>query len=119
MVFSHRQRLITKAEFNYVFEKPLKISQKHLTLLYKPNQVAFARIGVIVGKRVVNNAVARNRIRRIVRESFRFHQEKLTGWDIVIIARQQCDTLTKEKIREGIDYLWEKLLKHSQNCSLS
>lgn len=88
-------------------------------ILYRSNQKNHARIGIIVGKRVANSAVARNRIRRIVRDSFRFNQEKLTGWDIVVIARQQCDTLSKEKIRKGIDDLWEKLMTSCRNRSSS
>ena len=117
--FPRSSRLITKAEFSQVFDQPLKVNQRWLTVLYRSNQKKSARIGIIVGKRVANSAVARNRIRRIVRTSFRFNQEKLAGWDIVVIARQQCDTLTKEKIRAGIDQLWEKLLAQYQSRSLS
>ncbi len=72
-----------------------------------------------MGKRAVSNAVDRNRIKRIVRDSFRFNQEKLIGWDIVVIVRQQCDSLSKEKIRKGIDDLWERLVTQCQNRSSS
>jgi len=117
--FPRSHRLVTQAEFKNVFDEPLRISQQYLMILYRLNQKNHARIGIIVGKRVANNAVARNRIRRIVRNSFRFNQEKLTGWDIVVIARQQCDTLSKEKIRKGIDNLWEKLMTSCRNRSSS
>jgi ribonuclease P protein component len=117
--FPRSHRLATKAEFKRVFDEPFKVAQKHLTVLYRLNQKAHARIGIIVGKRAVNSAVDRNRIRRIVRDSFRFNQEKLIGWDIVVIARQQCDTLSKEKIRKGIDDLWERLVTQYQNRSSS
>ena len=88
-------------------------------VLYRFNQKEHARIGIIVPKRVVNKAVARNRIKRVVRDSFRLNQEKLVGWDIVVIARSHCDTLSKGKIRKGIDDLWEKLLKHYPKRALS
>jgi len=117
--FPRSYRLVNKAEFQIVFDEPLKINQRYLTILYRSNQKNHARIGIIVGKRVANDAVARNRIRRIVRDSFRLNQEKLAGWDIVVIARQQCDTLSKDKIRKGIDDLWEKLIRSSQNRSSS
>jgi len=113
--FPRSHRLAAKAEFSRVFDEPFKVSQRHLTVLYKSNQKKHARIGIIVGKRVANSAVARNRIRRVVRDSFRLNQERLIGWDIVVIARQQCDVLSKEKIRKGIDDLWERLLKQYQN----
>ena len=110
MRFPHSHRLVTKAEFKNVFDDALKVSQKHVLILYKPNHKNHPRIGIIVGKRVANLAVSRNRIRRLVRESFRVYQEKLAGWDIVVIARGNCDTLTNLKLREGIDSLWERLL---------
>ncbi len=112
MSFPRRSRLLTKAEFNNVFTEPLKVSQRTLLVLCKSNQKEHARVGIIVGKRVAKHAVTRNRIRRVVRESFRFNQARLTGLDIVVIARQQCDILSNEKIRKGIDDLWERLLKN-------
>ena len=111
MSFPRSHRLVTKADFKRVFDEPLKVSKSCLMILFRTNQLKHARIGIIVGKRVANSAVDRNRIRRIVRDSFRLNQEELAGFDIVVIARQQCDTLSKEKIRKGIDDLWEKLLK--------
>lgn len=119
MSFPRSHRLVTKAEFKHIFDEPFKVNQKYLTVLYRPNLKDHARIGIIVGKRAVNSAVDRNRIRRVIRDSFRLNQEKLIGWDIVIIARQQCDTLSKEKIRKGINDLWERLLAQCQNRSSS
>ena len=46
-----------------------------------------ARLGVVTGKKV-GNAVARNRARRLLRESFRLHQHELAGpVDLVLVAR--------------------------------
>lgn len=84
-------------------------------ILCRSNQKKHARIGIIVGKRVANSAVVRNRIKRIVRNSFRLNQKRLAGWDIVVIARQSCDTLSNEKIQKGINDLWERLLNQYQN----
>ena len=46
-----------------------------------------ARLGVVTGKKV-GNAVARNRARRLMRESFRLHQHELgVPVDLVLVAR--------------------------------
>ena len=113
MSFPRSHRLISQAEYKSLFDKSNKISQRYLLALFKPNQKSHARLGLVIGKRAVNSAVKRNQIKRIARESFRLKQETLKGLDIVIIARQQCDKLSKQKLREGIDQLWEKLSAHS------
>jgi ribonuclease P protein component len=115
--FSRDQRLLTKADFKAVFDKAFKVNQRHLVALFKKNDLPYARLGLVISKRAVRKATARNRIKRIARNSFRLNQEKLVGFDIIILARQQCDTLDKTKLREGIDQLWEKLLKQSQVLS--
>lgn len=112
--FPRHQRLVTKAEYKAIFDKSDKISQKHLLILFKKNTSPYARLGLIVGKRVAKSAVKRNQIKRIMRESFRLNQKQLKGLDIVVIARQQCDTLTKLDLRKGIDQLWKKLQVHCQ-----
>lgn len=109
LTYPRKNRLVTKAEFKAVFDNAQKVSQKYLLVLYKPNQNLHSRLGLVVGKRFANKAVSRNRIKRVIRESFRFNFENLKGIDIIVIARHQCDTLTKHKLREGIDKLWEKL----------
>lgn len=109
MTHPRHHRLLSKAEFKSVFDNAKKVSQKHLLVLYKPNETINSKLGLIVAKRFANKAISRNRIKRIIRESFRHSYEKLKGMDIIVIARQQCDTLTKRKLREGIDILWEKL----------
>ena len=55
-------------------------------VLPRPGRLA-ARLGVVTGKKV-GNAVARNRARRLMRESFRLHQHELAGpVDLVLVAR--------------------------------
>lgn len=120
MRFPKSHTLKKKADYTFTRDKPHKISHKYLLILFKPNQDLSARLGLIVGKRVANLAVTRNRIKRVIRESFRVKQKELKGFDIVVIARQHCDTLSKEELRKGLDKLWEKLITHYQkSCSSS
>jgi ribonuclease P protein component len=113
--FPKSHKLATKADYKLTLDQPYKISQKHLLILFKSNQSTHARLGLMVGKRVANLAVTRNRIKRVIRESFRMKQEKLRGLDIVVIARHQCDKLKKVELREGIEKLWEKLIIQYRN----
>lgn len=55
-----------------------------LTLYSLPNGLASARLALIIPKRLVPLAVARNRIRRVIRESFRLHQPRIGTRDCVV-----------------------------------
>ncbi len=110
MRFPRSHKLVNKVDYKETLDQPFKISHKHLLILFKPSKATHARLGLMVGKRVAAHAVIRNRIKRAIRESFRANQEKLKCLDIVVIARQGCDTLNKVELRKGLDNLWEKLI---------
>lgn len=109
--------MVSKSEFDRVFSESVKISQKHILALFKRNPDQHGRLGIVVGKRVAKKAISRNRIKRVIRESFRLHQKKLVGWDIVVVARQQIDSVDHFNLRKGVDELWERLTKQYPNLS--
>jgi len=48
------------------------------------NTMQSARVGMIVGKRVLRHAVDRNRTKRVIREVFRANRHTLPNADIVV-----------------------------------
>jgi ribonuclease P protein component len=108
--FSRKNRLVTKEDFQFVFAKPHKVSRQSLLILNRPNNQPLARIGIIINKHFVKFAVNRNTLRRVVRESFRHHQEALAGRDIVVLVRGKYANVDKSLLRQDIDQLWQQLL---------
>lgn len=108
--FSRTQRLISKHDFQYVFAVPRKITHKYLIALFRPNNLPHARLGIIIGKHRVKTAVRRNRMRRVIRESFRQQQELLKGLDIIILMRSEWTALINTTLRDDTDNLWQALL---------
>lgn len=75
------------AEFSAVYEAKTRESRGPLTLYGKPNELGHPRLGMSVSRKV-GTAVRRNRIRRLIRESFRLLQHDLPqGYDWVVVVR--------------------------------
>jgi len=83
-----------------------------LELLVRPNDLGQARLGLVVAKRILKLAVARNRTRRVIREAFRQKQHELAGLDLVfrLIEFPQPGQLG----RECESLLNEVINRHSQ-----
>lgn len=113
--FGRKYRLVTKQDFQTVFAKPYKVTRKHLLVLYCPNQQPYARLGIIISKHHVKRAVSRNRLRRVIRDSFRQQKDALKGLDIIVLVRSECTPLCKKSgkkaLRDEVESLWPSLKK--------
>ena len=74
----------------------------HFTVIFNENGLGFNRLGITVTKKI-GNAVNRNRVRRLVREFFRLHQNSFPqGYDIVILAKKGANDLIFWKLKEEL-----------------
>jgi len=62
--------------------------RRHFSIFVHANELKRSRIGIIVGKKVAPRAVDRNRIKRLVRETFRQDRWRLGSNDLVVLARR-------------------------------
>lgn len=69
-------------------------------------------MGLAISKRVSKRAVERNRIKRLVRESFRRFRHQLPAIDVMVMARSQAAGVPGPQLLAEIDALWKKLLAH-------
>ena len=75
------------SEFSAVYEARVRESRGPLTVYALPNELGHPRLGMSVNRKV-GTAVRRNRIRRLIRESFRLLQHDLPqGYDLVVVVR--------------------------------
>lgn len=80
----------------------------YLAVYYRRNKTEVNRLGLTVGTRV-GKAVMRNRIRRLIRESYRLREGKLKkGYDIVVVARTRAAGAPYEKIDAALGALLKK-----------
>jgi len=77
------------------------------------NEAGEARLGMAVGLRAVGNAVRRNRIRRLIRESFRMHRQELPAVDILVTARAAAAAATNGAVFESLAQHWRAMGKRA------
>ena len=77
---------------------------------YRGNELGHARLGLAISKRVSKRAVERNRIKRLLRESFRRVQHQLPPIDLMVMAREQAAGVPGPELLGEIDQLWKKLI---------
>lgn len=81
------RRLSGRLQFGAVFDAKVRESRGPLTLYALPNQLGHARLGISISRKV-GIAARRNRIKRLLRESFRLLQHDLPrGYDLVVVVR--------------------------------
>ena len=98
--FPRRCRLTARRQFLQVYDAGRQIPSRSFTLFALPNGLEHCRLGVTVTRRV-GGAVQRNRIKRMLREVFRRHRERLVpALDLVINARQGIETRTRAELEE-------------------
>lgn len=66
------------------------------------------RLGLAIGKKVANRAVDRNRLKRLIRETFRCSRPVLPRDDFVVLARNGAKTLSTAAIRHSLTRLWRR-----------
>ena len=76
-----------KREFDCVYRLGERLYGQGFSLIFTANNFGRSRLGISMKKKN-GNAVQRNRIKRIIRETFRLHQHQFPGCsDIVITVR--------------------------------
>lgn len=110
--FTRSQRLLRPAEFQAVFDSAVfKVGEAGFLLLAFPNQLGQARLGLVVAKKKVRLSVERNRIKRIVRNSFRCYQHELPDVDLIFMARQDLAKNSNSELHQHLQQAWKRLSK--------
>lgn len=105
---SSKERLKKDKEFQIVFREGKKIwINSILLIIYKPNDLNYRRLGIVVSKKI-RKANQRNKVKRRVRELFRRNKDLFPeNCDIIIIPHPN---LLNFKYRDFVGVVKEKLL---------
>jgi ribonuclease P protein component len=106
-----RARLLKAAEFSRVFDKAVRSSDQYFTVLARPNEFDSPRLGLAISKKKARLAVTRNRLKRIIRESFRLQQHELYCADFIVMAGQKGGSANNHRLLQSLEKHWQKLNK--------
>lgn len=82
-------RLKKADEFSSVFIFRKVLHGHYLKIHYKPNELGYSRLGLIVSKRIHKRANKRNYMKRLIRELFRCEKVAWGSYDVVVRV-QKC-----------------------------
>ena len=92
-------------DFQNVYRKGKSYANKYLVMYVLKNETEENRIGISVSKKV-GNSVIRHHITRLIRESYRLHEDMFhSGLDIVVIARSTAREVGYHEIESAILHL--------------
>ena len=118
--FPRRLRLLSRGDFKLVFDDTCcKSIDACLTMLARANGLDYPRLGLAISKRSIRTAVGRNRVKRLIRESFRHHQQGLSGLDIVVLSRQATLHTDNRTLLQSLDHHWRRLARRCEKSSSS
>ena len=92
-------------DFQIVYQNGKSYANKYLVMYVLKNDLSANRIGISVSKKV-GNSVVRHRLTRLIRESYRLHEEMFnSGLDIVVIARSNAKNASYHEIASALMHL--------------
>ncbi|MGD8907773.1 MAG: ribonuclease P protein component [Chromatiales bacterium] len=96
-------------DYRRVFSDGLRSVDRCFLVLACSSGFQRSRLGLAVSKKISRRAVDRNRIKRLIRESFRIHQHRLVGLDLVVVARQGASRADNRDCFESLHQHWKRV----------
>lgn len=90
-----------------------RVGNAVVLILALENGLGHNRLGLVVSKKKVPSAVARNQVKRVIRDSFRKHPCIAQGLDMVVLMRGQFKSKSdlRESLANGLGRLAGKVAK--------
>lgn len=103
-----KRKLSKTSEFKKVFSEGRRIEGKNLIIFILKNDYGFNRPGIIV-KKGTGKSVARNKIKRRLKEASRLLNKKLLpGYDIIVLAKNHIREANYFEICYDLENLFYK-----------
>ena len=113
--FPKASRLLNAADYSAVFDRThFKVSCRYFLILARFGSKANTRLGLIVAKKHISTAVQRNRVKRLIRTSFRSLDPLPHHLDLVVLVRKGADKIHNRQVFALLNTLWSDVALKSQ-----
>ena len=101
----YSESLKKNKDFQYIYRKGKSYANKYLVMYVLENGTSQNRLGISVSKKV-GNSVVRHHLTRLIRESYRLHEEMFnSGLDIVVVVRNRARDCSYHEINDALLHL--------------
>ncbi|MBI4694197.1 MAG: ribonuclease P protein component [Gammaproteobacteria bacterium] len=104
--FPRTHRLLDSSSFDLTFRSGNRTGDSYFAVYRRPNELSHPRLGIAVSRKAVRNAAARNRIKRLIRESFRRIAQRLPEVDFVVQVRGAAQEQTNARLSSSLSRLF-------------
>ena len=102
------KKLKKRWEFQRAYQKGSKYWNRYFVIYVLHTHFDNLRLGITVSKKV-GKSVQRNRVKRLIRESFRQLRPRIKAeYDIVVVGRAEACRLTCQQAQDGLFHLFRK-----------
>ena len=109
MIFT--ESLKSNRDFQVVYKNGKSFANKYLVMYVLENGTDKSRLGISVSKKV-GNSVVRHRVKRLIKESYRLHENIFnSGLDIVIVGRKSAAAVGYKEVENALLHLGKLHLK--------
>lgn len=95
-----------------MFKQAHRINYPYFIVSVNRNVLPHARLGLAISRKVSKHAVVRNRIKRLIRETFRNQQHQLIGLDIIVVGRALAAAQANGALTDSLQTLWLEVSRH-------
>jgi ribonuclease P protein component len=111
--FKKAERILKRDDFERLMKCGKRIHRDHFVVYCCRNSLGTLRLGVTVSKKV-GRAVIRNRVKRLVRESFRLSKTFFGDtYDMNVIAKRGAANLSFQKTNQALGRIFREI---SRDC---
>lgn len=106
-----------KPDFERVFARHQRSADAMLVVMARRNRLQGSRLGLAIAKKKTPRAVDRNRLKRVIRESFRRNQPFSIAIDVVVMNQVGVERKTNQQLFESLDKHWRKIINKLERQS--